>query len=169
VTVAAACPPAASAPRRPVLVLIAFAVAALSLLVQGGTVGPLLKRLSPPVDEAELHERNESERTRIFELMRESADAVPAPEAPVLERSREAFDASVAHTLAMLAAQRSALLDARDNGLFDADVLADALANLDASEIAIVLRGGGLCGGRPGEPVVVCSRRRCRRRRRRRR
>ena len=37
--------------------------------------------------------------------------------------------------------QREALLDARDNGLFDADVLADALANLDASEIAIELRG----------------------------
>ncbi|MBD8728244.1 sodium:proton antiporter [Frigoribacterium sp. CFBP 13707] len=141
VTVAAAQTLPEDTPQRPVLVLIAFAVAALSLLVQGGTVGPLLKRLSPPVDEAELHERNESERTRIFELMRASGDAVPAPEAPVLERSKEAFDASVAHTLAMLAAQRSALLDARDNGLFDADVLADALANLDASEIAIVLRG----------------------------
>ena len=141
VTVAAAQTLPEDTPQRPVLVLIAFAVAALSLLVQGGTVGPLLKRLSPPVDEAELHERNESERTRIFELMRASADAVPAPEAPVLERSKEAFDASVTHTLAMLAAQRKALLDARDNGLFDADVLADALANLDASEIAIVLRG----------------------------
>ena len=141
VTVAAAQTLPEDTPQRPVLVLIAFAVAALSLLVQGGTVGPLLKRLSPPVDEAERHERNESERTRIFELMRASGDAVPAPEAPVLERSKEAFDASVAHTLAMLAAQRSALLDARDNGLFDADVLADALANLDASEIAIVLRG----------------------------
>ncbi|NII52335.1 cation:proton antiporter [Frigoribacterium endophyticum] len=141
VTVAAAQTLPEDTPQRPVLVLIAFAVAALSLLVQGGTVGPLLKRLSPPVDEAELHECNESERTRIFELMRASGDAVPAPEAPVLERSKEAFDASVAHTLAMLAAQRSALLDARDNGLFDADVLADALANLDASEIAIALRG----------------------------
>ncbi|ROS49528.1 hypothetical protein [Frigoribacterium sp. PhB24] len=32
--------------------------------------------------------------------------------------------------------------DDRDNGLFDADVLADALANLDASETAIELRGG---------------------------
>ena len=59
----------------------------------------------------------------------------------MLERSNEAFDASVAHARVMLAAQREALLDARDNGLFDTDVLADALANLDASEIAIVLRG----------------------------
>lgn len=41
----------------------------------------------------------------------------------------------------MLAAQRSALLDARDNGTFDADVLAIALANLDTSQIDLEMRG----------------------------
>ncbi len=41
----------------------------------------------------------------------------------------------------MIAAQRAALLDARDFGTFDADGLATALANLDATEIAIDLRG----------------------------
>ncbi|GMA24224.1 hypothetical protein GCM10025864_19830 [Luteimicrobium album] len=41
----------------------------------------------------------------------------------------------------MIAAQRAALLDARDNGTFDADLLEDALSNLDADEIAIDLRG----------------------------
>jgi CPA1 family monovalent cation:H+ antiporter len=41
----------------------------------------------------------------------------------------------------VLAAQRSALLDARDNGTFDADVLESELANLDASQIAIEMRG----------------------------
>jgi CPA1 family monovalent cation:H+ antiporter len=141
VTVAAAQTLPEDTPQRPVLVLIAFAVAALSLLLQGGTIGPLLRRLSPPVDEAAEHAQNESERTKIFELMRESADAVPGPDPRTADRSKEGFDASMAHTLAMLAAQREALLDARDNGLFDADVLADALANLDASEIAIELRG----------------------------
>ena len=141
VTVAAAQTLPEDTPQRPVLVLIAFAVAALSLLLQGGTIGPLLRRLSPPVDEAAEHAQNESERTKIFELMRESADTVPGPDPRSADRSKEGFDASMAHTLAMLAAQREALLDARDNGLFDADVLADALANLDASEIAIELRG----------------------------
>jgi len=141
VTVAAAQTLPEDTPQRPVLVLIAFAVAALSLLLQGGTIGPLLRRLSPPVDEAAEHAQDESERTKIFELMRESADAVPGPDPRTADRSKEGFDASMAHTLAMLAAQREALLDARDNGLFDADVLADALANLDASEIAIELRG----------------------------
>jgi CPA1 family monovalent cation:H+ antiporter len=141
VTVAAAQTLPEDTPQRPVLVLIAFAVAALSLLLQGGTIGPLLRRLSPPVDEAAEHAQNESERTKIFELMRESADGVPGPDPRTADRSKEGFDASMAHTLAMLTAQRKALLDARDNGLFDADVLADALANLDASEIAIELRG----------------------------
>ncbi|KQO48290.1 cation:proton antiporter [Frigoribacterium sp. Leaf415] len=141
VTVAAAQTLPEDTPQRPVLVLIAFAVAALSLLLQGGTIGPLLRRLSPPVDEAAEHAQNESERTKIFELMRTSADTVPGPDPRTVDRSKEGFDASVAHTLAMLAAQREALLDARDNGLFDADVLADALTNLDASEIAIELRG----------------------------
>ena len=141
VTVAAAQTLPEDTPQRPVLVLIAFAVAALSLLLQGGTIGPLLRRLSPPVDEAAEHAQNESERTKIFELMRTSADTVPGPDPRTVDRSKEGFDASVAHTLAMLAAQREALLDARDHGLFDADVLADALTNLDASEIAIELRG----------------------------
>ena len=42
--------------------------------------------------------------------------------------------------LATLAAQRSALLDARDNGTFDADLLDGELRNLDAAQIAIELR-----------------------------
>lgn len=43
--------------------------------------------------------------------------------------------------LAVLDVQRSALLDARDNDTFDADVLAVAPGNLDASQIAIDTRG----------------------------
>jgi CPA1 family monovalent cation:H+ antiporter len=44
VTVAAAQTLPADTPQRSVLVLIAFAVATLSLLIQGGTIGPLLRR-----------------------------------------------------------------------------------------------------------------------------
>lgn len=141
VTVAAAQTLPEDTPQRPVLVLIAFAVAALSLLVQGGTIGPLLRRLAPPVDEEAVHAHDESERRKIVELMRESADAVSGPDPRTAERTQQGFDEAVARTLAMLTAQRTALLDARDNGLFDADVLAEALADLDASEIAIRLRG----------------------------
>lgn len=121
-------------------VLIAFAVAALSLLVQGGTIGPLLRVLAPAVDPAATGERTRSERTRIFELLRTSAATVPAPPHQDDPHSPEGFEVSRRHRLAVLGVQRSALLDARDNGTFDAEVLAIALANLDASQINIEMR-----------------------------
>ncbi|MEJ1230641.1 MAG: sodium:proton antiporter [Galbitalea sp.] len=138
VTVAAAQTLPDDTPQRSVLVLIAFAVAAMSLLVQGGTIGPLLRRLRPHVDQAAIAEQTAAERTRIFELMKTSADAVTESR-PEGDPAPEQFD--VAKRLAVIAAQRSALLDARDNGTFDADVLANALANLDATQIAIEMRG----------------------------
>lgn len=141
VTVAAAQTLPNQTPQRPVLVLIAYVAAALSLLAQGGTIGPLLRRIAPKVDQAAVDRQLNSEVTRIFELLQASAKSVPEPPAPEGERGREQFEESRRYRLAVIAAQRSALLDARDNGSFDADVLADALANLDASEIAIELRG----------------------------
>lgn len=123
------------------LVLIAFTVAALSLLIQGGTIGPLLRRIEPPVDQAALDEQANAERTRIFELLRTSAEAVDDPVHPA-EVTTETFEAAKKSRLAVIAAQRAALLDARDNGTFDADVLAHVLATLDASQINIEMRGG---------------------------
>ncbi|CAD6009075.1 sodium:proton antiporter [Agreia sp. COWG] len=140
VTVAAAQTLPDDAPQRSVLVLIAFTVAVLSLLVQGGTIGPLLNRIAPKVDRAALDEQTRAERTRLMQLMKESADAVPA--APPLEATIEGFRASKRHELAVLAAQREALLTARDHGTFDADVLAYALSTIDASQIALEVRGG---------------------------
>jgi CPA1 family monovalent cation:H+ antiporter len=156
VTVAAAQTLPADTPQRSVLVLIAFAVAMLSLLIQGGTIGPLLRRIMPEPDREELDARESSERAQIFELMKSSADSVPALPAASRElRSNDQpsdetlpgepavadFDSAKRHRLAVIAAQRSALLDARDNGTFDADVLEAMLANLDASQIDIEMRG----------------------------
>ena len=140
VTVAAAQTLPDDTPQRSVLVLVAFAVAALSLLVQGGTTGPLLTRISPAVDQAAVDGRTQAEVTRIFELMRTSGESVPEPEHAEVA-TPDGFAVAKAHRLAVIAAQRSALLDARDNGTFDSDVLAGALANLDASQIAIEMRG----------------------------
>lgn len=78
--------------------------------------------------------------TRIFELLRTSGETIPEPP-PAQAATPEGFAVAKEHRLAVIAAQRSALLDARDNGTFDADVLAAALANLDASQIAIEMRG----------------------------
>ncbi|GAB3386867.1 sodium:proton antiporter [Humibacter soli] len=141
VTVAAVQTLPASTPQRSVLVLIAFAVAALSLLVQGGTIGPLVRMITPKVDQTAVDKQNEEERAKIMQLLRSSAEAVPEPPRPDGEPTLANFEEQRKYRLAVLEAQRSELLDARDNGIFDADVLESLLANLDASQIAIELRG----------------------------
>ncbi|MET1071164.1 MAG: sodium:proton antiporter [Umezawaea sp.] len=141
VTVAAAQTLPEDTPQRSVLVLIAFAVAALSLLVQGGTIGPLLRLISPRTDPAATDEQTGTELTRIMEMLRTAAQTVPEPPHPSGDPTPEGFLTAKRHRLEVIAAQRSALLDARDNGTFDAEVLEDALANLDATEIAIAMRG----------------------------
>ena len=140
VTVAAAQTLPEDTPQRSVLVLVAFTVATLSLLLQGGTIGPLLRRIAPPVDAAAAAEQADAEQARIADLLRTSTKAVPAPPTP-LGPTQEAFTVAKTHRLAMLTAQRSALLDARDHGTFDAELLEKALANLDAAQIALEMRG----------------------------
>jgi CPA1 family monovalent cation:H+ antiporter len=139
VTVAAAQTLPADTPGRSVLVLIAYAVAAMSLLVQGGTIGPLLSLLKPKVDQTAVNDQTENETTRIFELLRTAAQTIPGP--PERENTPQGLEAARNYRLAVIEAQRSELLDARDNGTFDADVLANALISLDASQIDIEMRG----------------------------
>lgn len=144
ITVAAAQTlPLHETPRRAELVLIAFTVAALSLLVQGGTIGALLKLLSPDDPEADKAqaEFQQSERRRLLDLMRSSAESIPKTELPEDAPREERFAAAKQRRLATLEAQREALLDARDDGTFEADVLAEELVDLDAAQIAIELRG----------------------------
>ena len=62
-------------------------------------------------------------------------------EPPAPEPTQDGFVVARDHRLAVIAAQRSALLDARDHGTFDAELLEKALANLDASQIALEMRG----------------------------
>lgn len=141
VTVAAAQTLPDDAPYRSVLVLVAFAVATLSLGVQGGAMGPVLRAIAPRADPAAEEVQTAAERERLIELMRTSAASIAEP-SPDSDASRtERFAAAKEHRLAVLHAQREALLDARDNGIFDADVLAEALVDLDAAQIAIELRG----------------------------
>jgi NhaP-type Na+/H+ or K+/H+ antiporter len=139
VTVAAAQTLPIDTPQRSVLVLVAFAVATMSLLLQGGTIGLLLRLITPDAVQGDANA--DTERARIIAIMRETAETVPALPATEGEPTAEHRAAAQERYLSVIAAQRSALLDARDNGTFDADVLADALANLDASQIAIEMRG----------------------------
>lgn len=136
VTVAAAQSLPENTPGRSVLVLIAFLVAAGSLLLQGGTLGLVLRLVKPAVADPQ---SEREERRRLVELLYEAGKAVPLP--ATTERTPEAFGKHKSARLARLRAQRDALLDARDDGTFSADVLAGALSNLDADEISIDLKG----------------------------
>lgn len=136
VTVAAAQSLPQDTPGRSVLVLIAFLVAAGSLLLQGGTLGLALRIVKPTASDPAAERE---ERTRLMELLREAGAAVPLPE--TRERTPEAFGQHKTARLRRIRAQRDALLDARDDGTFSADVLAGALSNLDADEISIDLKG----------------------------
>ncbi|WP_433528310.1 cation:proton antiporter [Micromonospora sp. CA-263727] len=148
ITVAAAQTLPEDTPQRSVLVLVAYAVAVMSLLGQGGTIGPLLRLITPKADQTATDRQTTAERTRIIELLRTSAETVPKPPHPEGDATPEQFETAKRHRLAVIAAQRSALLDARDHGTFDADILATALANLDAAQIATEMHGR--LAGAPG-------------------
>lgn len=136
VTVAAAQTLPHETPGRSLLVLIAFIVAAASLLIQGGTLGWVVRLVKPAPVDAELERE---ERLRLLTLLRDAAETVPLP--TPMERTPEAFVAQKRARLARIEAQRTALLDARDDGAFSADLLLGALTNLDADQISIELKG----------------------------
>ena len=70
------------------------------------------------------------------------ASSATVPEQPRLDGppTDEQFQTAKAHRLEVIAAQRAALLDARDDGTFDAELLEKALANLDAAQISLEMR-----------------------------
>jgi CPA1 family monovalent cation:H+ antiporter len=130
VTVAAVQLLPAEAPHRPLLVFIAFAVATMSLLIQGGTIGILAKWLFPSgVNEAD-EDASRAERARIRALL----DATQVPHSEGMSGKE--------HRLALCRARRIALLDAADEGTFTADALALALRDLDIDELVLELRSG---------------------------
>lgn len=150
VTVAAAQTLPDGTPQKSLLVFIAFAVALLSLVVQGSTIGPLVRRIAAPAPDSA--SKDVEERRRLLELMRTAAEQVPGTgeEGPRTQEELQAADPAElrawmgrekARRTAVLEAQRSAILDARDDGSFDAEVLESMLRNLDAEQIALELRG----------------------------
>lgn len=134
ITVAAAQTLPEETPHRALVIFIAFAVATLSLLLQGGTIGLLVKRLYSPEPTQEEADRAREEHSAIIALM-EAAGAEA-------ELSLDEDASAKEHQLTTLTAQRETLLDARDDGLFDADALQHALDAVDAEEIALAMRGG---------------------------
>ena len=141
VTVAAAQTLPVDAPDRSLLVLVAFLVAVASLLLQGGTLGWLVRRVTPAGPDGDAAEQEE--RARVLELMSGAAASVLGGEMPVRrpDADPEERNRFGRQRMAVNEAQRQALLDARDDGLFSADTLQAALAVLDADQIGLELRG----------------------------
>ena len=163
VTVAAAQTLPSGTQHRSLLVLAAALVAVGTLLVQGGTLGWLAKRLgltghsldSDPVLWAAL--QGELSRAAMARLSGELDDYPP----DLVEKARErlrlltpvedfrpdspANQASMAKyrrlRLKLIAAQRDELMAIRDLGTYPSGMLDAALAQLDADQIGIELRG----------------------------
>ncbi|WP_371829034.1 cation:proton antiporter [Rhodococcoides kyotonense] len=119
VTLAAAQTLPEDTPARSLLVFIAFLVATGSLLLQGGTLKRVVAWVTPtPADDTD---EDDAQREGIRKLLTEALDG---------EQDR----------WNQISAQRTALLDARDDGLFDAESLEKALTVLDAEQIGLELR-----------------------------
>lgn len=126
VTVAAAQSLPEDTPNRALLVLIAFFVAGGSLLLQGGTLRWVIAwvKPTPPPSDSEIA----AQRDQLKTLLRGAA-----------RHAGVAKGAGPTEKLTVLRAQRRALLRARDEGLYDADLLSDALQVLDARTITLEL------------------------------
>ncbi|MFD9679084.1 cation:proton antiporter [Rhodococcus sp. NPDC059969] len=130
VTLAAAQTLPEDTPSRSLLILVAFLVAAGSLILQGGTLKRVVVATGPAAQD--LTESELDEHRRLLELLEDASVSVVPPEGRSKKRIR----------LDVIDAQRQALLDARDDGLFDARMLGSALAALDADQISLELKGG---------------------------
>jgi CPA1 family monovalent cation:H+ antiporter len=132
VTVAAAQLLPSSTPHRPLLIFVAFLVAILSLLMQGGTVGLLVSWLwSRGKDDTAAQQYAESEHDQIRLLLEQAGARV----------GRDGQMSETSYHLAVCGAKRIALLDARDDGVVDAEAFRVALMNVDVDELVLRLRG----------------------------
>lgn len=158
VTLAAAQTLPADTDHRSFLVLVAFFVASVSLVVQGGTLGSVVRWLGVAehddrnrqgewdrlvavmfavgqrvVEEADLPD---AERERIAVVMRRTTEDDEARDRPDASRLADLRGA-------VIEAQRRELLKERDDGTMPADLLARMLSILDADQIGIELRASG--------------------------
>ncbi|MGV3624095.1 MAG: cation:proton antiporter [Archangium sp.] len=160
VTVAAAQTLPTDMPHRSFLVLVAFLVATFSLILQGGTLPWLVKKLSFPRPDPEL-ERLETETIRTaleqaaislldaVELKREDGTSIDVEIvarvrkqtlAEVNAENREQMKVTVELVRQVLAAQRLQLFQIRSEGTCSSEGLKSALARIDAVELSLTRR-----------------------------
>ncbi|MFN3867302.1 MAG: cation:proton antiporter, partial [Demequina sp.] len=163
VTVAAAQTLPSDTPSRSLLVLIAYLVAIGSLVLQGGTVTWMLRLLKPAraatpeelaaesvglvevldaaVEDERQRLREEREKSRDRRAAESDRDGDELLDAAGFPVSPEASvdEEDLAHRIAIIEAEREALLDVRELGTFSSAALAAALAQLDAEQIRLEL------------------------------
>ncbi|MEJ2887216.1 cation:proton antiporter [Actinomycetospora aeridis] len=151
VTLAAAQTLPTDFPQRSLLVFVAFTVAAGSLLLQGGTLALLVRRVRPAPPEVPSAAEEEALRDRLttanLAVLDRHADEpeIAAFRERLADRDGRpdpatASDNRIRVRLEMIEAQRAALLAARDEGRFTSAALTAALENLDAEQISLELR-----------------------------
>ncbi|MDT9592897.1 sodium:proton antiporter [Nocardioides zeae] len=128
VTLAAAQTLPSDTPERSLLVFLAFCVAAGSLVLQGATLGLLVRWVRPAGVDTEALAR---ERAQLVEVLRATAERV----------RRDASEEGVPLLVAVIEAQRDVLLDLAREGTFATASLRAAMAVLDADQIRLELRG----------------------------
>ncbi|MGV9710779.1 cation:proton antiporter [Gordonia sp. NPDC003424] len=158
VTLAAAQTLPADTPSRALLVLIAFVVAVASLLLQGGTLGPLIRalRITDSSDLVAEHNRLRLELSRTAQrtmAQSELARKYPWVRARLERQEREdesdedAMDANLTYRTAfgkvrreVIEEQRKTLLEMRATGTYSSVLLTRELQQLDAEEISLDMR-----------------------------
>lgn len=142
VTLAAAQTLPHETPFRSSLVLIAFVVAVLSLLVQGGLLAPLVRAVKPSVpDEAELARQREAVTARLADVIVEEIEG----------------ESQAEHKLRSIVARRDALLELSDEGYYEPECTAGLLASFDASELGLRLKLEQMTQGNGGREVDLAT------------
>ncbi|MFI5426390.1 cation:proton antiporter [Aeromicrobium sp. UC242_57] len=150
--------------QRELLILVAFTVAVVSLLLQGGTLSWVVRRLGVEADRRDMEWQQLTALSQVLADVAASRCAEAADEGldgrpvePVVvdqvredshvdrttrwagtgEQSRQRLHDYAELRRAVLADQRDALMDARASGRFDSEILGQMLRRVDAGDMAV--------------------------------
>ncbi len=151
--------------QRELLILVAFTVAVASLLLQGGTLAWLVRRLGVQADRRDVAWQQTTALSEMLadvalsrceEASEDGLDGRPVEDLVLGqvqddshvdrltrwagddgEQSRQRLRDYIDLRRAVLADQRDALLDARSSGKFDSEILAQMLRRVDAGDMAV--------------------------------
>ncbi|HEY0254394.1 MAG TPA: cation:proton antiporter, partial [Kofleriaceae bacterium] len=159
ITLAAASTLPETFPHRSLLVLVAFIVATASIVIQGSTLGWVVRKLHfPPPDAAVLENEREALRDEILAagraVLANSEMRAKYGEETVDRLSQRLTEMSTLESMyrgaplvdEIFDAQRRMILDARRDGVYSAEALSTALQRIDAMQLGMGLTRRGRVG-----------------------